>query len=163
MHKISYSFHKRQAEEYDKRAWGSPFKVGEKVWLSNPSTPRTLSSKLVSHWTRPYAVKNCLNEVDYVIQNGCHKTLTLTLTVHHNRLKPCTFPKSNERLNTPNSPIEPKQNKLPQPAANHQANEPLIGIIPNMDSETRRGRPARNRHPPNRYGNAIIDYDNLMP
>jgi hypothetical protein len=40
---------KRQAEEYDKKAWGSPFEVGDRVWLFNPSTPRTLSSKLVSH------------------------------------------------------------------------------------------------------------------
>ena len=96
---------KRQAEEYDKRAWGSPFIVGDRVWLFNSSTPCTLSSKLVSHWTGPYAVKNCLNEVNYVIQKRCRKilltlTLTLTLTVHHNHLKPCTSPKSNERSNT---------------------------------------------------------------
>ena len=96
---------KRQTEEYDKRAWGSPFKVGDRVWVFNPSTPSTLSSKLVSHWTGPYTVKHCLNEVNYVIQKeGCHKTQT----VHHNRLKPSTYPKSNERSNTPNSLIEPK-------------------------------------------------------
>ena len=47
----------RKAEEYDKKAWGPPFKAGDRVWLFNPSTPHTLSSKLVSHWTGPFTVK----------------------------------------------------------------------------------------------------------
>ena len=37
---------KRQADEYDRKAWGSPYNQGDRVWLLNPSTPRGLSPKL---------------------------------------------------------------------------------------------------------------------
>ena len=32
-----------QKRQYDKKAWGSQFEIGDRVWLFNPSTPRTLS------------------------------------------------------------------------------------------------------------------------
>ena len=84
-------------------------------------------------------------------------------TVHHNHLKLCTSPKSNKRSNTSDSVNELEQNEPQQVIANQKEDDLLIGIIPNTDSESHRGRPARNRHPPNRYGNAILDYDSLIP
>lgn len=151
---------KRQADEYDKKAWGSQFKAGDRVWLFNPSTPRTLSSKLVSHWTGPYTVKKCLNEVNYLIQREGGRTMQ---TVHHNRLKPCTSSKTNETPNTADTTEQPEQSEAQQSTTSQPAYEPLIGTVPNIDPELPRGRPARNRRPPNRYGIAVLDYDSLIP
>ena len=151
---------KRQADEYDKKAWGSQFKAGDRVWLFNPSTPRTLSSKLVSHWTGPYTVEKCLNEVNYLIQREGGSTMQ---TVHHNRLKPCTSSKTNETPNTADTTEQPEQSEAQQSTTSQPAYEPLIGTVPNIDPELPRGRPARNRRPPNRYGIAVLDYDSLIP
>ena len=81
---------KRQADEYDRKSWGTPYNQGDRVWLFNPSTPRGLSPKLTSHWTGPYIVKQNIHNTNYVIQLEAGRKV---LTVHHNRLKPCYTPK----------------------------------------------------------------------
>lgn len=81
-------------------------------------------------------------------------------TVHHNRLKPCTSSKSH---GSPSTLDNANQSESQQLSTNQVADEPLIGAVPNIDPDPHRGRPARNRCPPNRYGNAILDYDNLIP
>ena len=152
---------KRQAEEYDKKAWGLPFKQNDRVWLFNPSTPRTLCSKLSSHWTGPYVVKQVLNEVNYTIQlEGGRKMQT----INHNRLKPCTS--NNGSRDSSGAMVNSKQNETQQAENQPEpSDEPLIGIIPNDNSgsETNRARPTRNRRPPDRYGDTVYDYDTLIP
>ena len=78
------------------------FKEGDRVWLFNPISPHALSSKLVSHWTGPYAGKRCVNEINYLIQleGGCK-----IQAVHHNHLKLCTSPKSKLEQNEPHQVI----------------------------------------------------------
>lgn len=97
---------KRQADEYDRKVWGSPYmyKQGDRVWLFNPSTPRGLSPKLTSHWTGPYIVKQSIRNTNYVIQLEAGRKV---LTVHHNQLKTCRTPKASAHGNDTASEMQP--------------------------------------------------------
>ena len=66
----------RQAEEYDKKAWRSPFKAGDGGWLFNTSTPQAGESP-------DWAPSQCLNGVNYPIQREGHTMQCITITLNH--------------------------------------------------------------------------------
>ena len=152
---------KRQADEYDRKSWGTPYNQGDRVWLFNPSTPCGLSPKLTSHWTGPYIVKQNIHNTNYVIHLEAGRKV---LTVHHNRLKPCYTPKKSAEASivTPEMQLHSEEPR-PEPQST-QKEELEIGIIPNQQtSDGNSQRPRRNRQPPNRYGNVVYDSDELIP
>ena len=152
---------KRQADEYDRKAWGSPYNQGDRVWLLNPNTPRGLSPKLISHWTGPYVVKRNIHNIDYVIQLERGRKV---LTVHHNRLKPCYTPKETVEASATTPEAQPLLEEPTTGSQNTETREPEIGVIPDQEiDDDNSQRPRRNRRPPNRYGDAVYDYDELIP
>ena len=53
--------HERQREYYNQKVHGTPYQVGDLVWLHSTVTPKGKSKKLNHPWTGPYlVVKNCL-------------------------------------------------------------------------------------------------------
>jgi hypothetical protein len=118
---------------------------------------------LTKHWTGPFVVKRQTSEVDYLIKEEAGRK---SLVVHHNRLKRCTTSppespsKSKEQDNSNNQGLDDSEER---PQMN--AGEDLIAIIPTELEENcqQSQRPRRNRHPPNRFGDNVYDYDNLIP
>lgn len=78
----------RQKENYDRRAAGQPYAVGDRVWLYHPVTKKDQSLKLLSlsPWKGPFVVVDRISGVTYRIQpeGGAKRQI-----VHFNRLKPC--------------------------------------------------------------------------
>ena len=155
---------KRQADKYNSKAWGKPFDVGDRVWLFNPRTPRGLSPKLTKHWTGPFTIEKQTSEVDYLVKEEKGRK---TLVVHHNRLKLCTSP-----MNTPTEvtccPTDVNDQKESRELQEQNAEEDLIAIIPansanSGESTPQPRRSQRNRQPPDRFGNNVYDYGDLVP
>ena len=76
----------RQKELYDQKSRGSPFKVGDLVWLHCPAVPRNSHKKFHCPWQGPSTVTKTINDVLYQIspQGSPRKKLI----VHFDRLKP---------------------------------------------------------------------------
>ena len=79
---------RRYKDYYDSKTSGAPYKVGEKVWLFNPSIRSNLSKKLSRPWRGPYTVIKALSDSVYRIQREGRGRKRIV--VHFNRLKPCT-------------------------------------------------------------------------
>ena len=84
--KLSVS-HARRKDYYDKKVHGSPFAVGELVWLHSTVVPRGKARKLHHPWTGPYRVTAKLSDCDYRVKKllGSRRVQV----VHFNRLKLC--------------------------------------------------------------------------
>ena len=153
---------KRQADKYDSKAWGKPLNVGQKVWLFNPWTPRGLSSKLTKHWTGPFIIKRQTSEVDYLVKEEKGRK---SFIVHHNRLKLCTSPTESSTESTTCGPTDIKQQEDSTESHQWNADDDLIAIIPadSGESTPQFRRSQRSRQPPDRFGNNVYDYDDLIP
>ena len=83
--KLSIS-HQHQKEIYDASSQGSPFRIGNRVWLYVPAVKPGKTRKFSSLWRGPYTVLDKTSPVNYRIQliGG-----TVSITVHRNRLKQC--------------------------------------------------------------------------
>ena len=77
---------RQQKEVYDQRLEGSPYQVGDLVWLHCPAVPRGRSHKLHRPWQGPFEVIKGITNVVYRIRrcNPPHKRLV----IHFNHLKP---------------------------------------------------------------------------
>ena len=153
---------KSQADKYNSKAWGKPFDIGDRVWLFNPRTPRGLSPKLTKHWTGPFTVEKQTSEVDYLIKEEKGRK---TLIVHHNRLKLCTSP-TNSSTEVAPSPTDVDDQEESRGLQERDTVEDLIAIIPASSGESstlQPQRPQRNRRPPDRFGNNVYNYDDLIP
>ena len=74
----------KQKAQYDTRANGHPFEVGDLVWLHSSVVP---SKKLHRPWTGPYKFVSELSDAVYRLQHTKHRRKRPV--VHFNRLKPC--------------------------------------------------------------------------
>ena len=89
--KNTQSCHRRQKDYYDRRVHGSPYSVGDRVWLHVPYVKRGRTPKLCRPWQGPYTVIKKLSDVTYRIQqsgNGRRRSQV----VHFNRIKPYSEP-----------------------------------------------------------------------
>ena len=59
----------RQAEIYNRKAHGEPFKPGDLVWLHSPAIAKGHSKKLHKPWTGPFKIVSKLSEATYRIQH----------------------------------------------------------------------------------------------
>ena len=78
---------KRQKSNYERRLHGTPYKVGDVVWLYVPHTRHGQTSKLYKPWQGPYKAINKISDVTYRIQSVTGRKRQV---VHFNRLKPCS-------------------------------------------------------------------------
>lgn len=76
----------RQKRYYDRKVFGTPYKVGQLVWLFTPAKKRGLSPKLQCFWQGPFRVLVKISDLNYQIQ---HEYSGKKQIVHFNRLKPC--------------------------------------------------------------------------
>ena len=79
------SKHLRQKKNYDRFSSGTPYNVGDKVWLLNPKKRKGRSLKLSNFWEGPFAVTQCISNVVFRIQKG---SKSKSKVVHYDRLKP---------------------------------------------------------------------------
>ncbi|VDI05879.1 Hypothetical predicted protein [Mytilus galloprovincialis] len=61
----------RQKQQYDHKIYARQYKVGDAVWVYNPSKAKGKSPKLQSKWTGPYLI-----------------IAVFTNLIHHDRMKP---------------------------------------------------------------------------
>jgi hypothetical protein len=84
-------------KQYDKKAAPHKFQVGQRVLLHDPTKKKGLSKKLSNHYTGPYTIAKCVNEVNVELEGmGSKSTL-----VHVNRLKLYPEPSKNSIRNIP--------------------------------------------------------------
>ena len=74
-----------QKQNYDRKIFGEPYKVGDRVWYFNMRKKKGECPKLKRRWLGPFEVKDVLSAVTYRRQEGKRKQLV----VHYDRLKPC--------------------------------------------------------------------------
>ena len=162
---------KHQSDLYNQKVHGSPYKVGDHVWVLFPQTPRGKSKKLYRPWSGPFAVVKKLSDVTYRVREV--KNRRRRLVVHFNRLKPYKGKVADCQPSWREvSPDMQTQNEEPQhhyfgsqlelvdegdidvsivpPPAEHNP-EPRIEPQQEMPNASRR-YPQQARHPPNRYG-----------
>ena len=77
---------KHQSDLYNQKVHGSPYIVGDHVWVLFPQTPRGKSKKLYRPWNGPFVVVKKLSDVTYRMQEV--KNRRRRLVVQFNRLKP---------------------------------------------------------------------------
>ena len=144
----------RQKESYNKRQHGTPYAVGDIVWLHSTRMCGRHTRKFKKPWTGPYKVLQCISDQVYKIK---HIHTSKKLVVHFDRLKPC---KNNMRTET-SSP----SSVLPSLTNSSTSNSVLIGsnieVIelpaapPAAPTRLLPRRTTRVRHPPSRYGDVI--------
>ena len=79
----------RQKAYYDQRATGTPFQVGDLVWLWVKEIKKGQTRKLKTPWEGPYVVLQRLSDVTYRIQlKDGHGRKQV---VHYNRLRLCVI------------------------------------------------------------------------
>ena len=90
----------------------------------------------------------------------------MSFVVYHNRLKLCTAPKETSSKTTKSRNEQEKlEDSVDSCHMNMESEEQLIALIP-TDSEEDTPQPRksqRNCRPPNRFGNNVYDYDDLIP
>ena len=59
---------KRYKDYYDSKANGTPYKVGDRVWLYQPGVQKGVSRKLSRPWQGPYTVVKVMSDTVYRIQ-----------------------------------------------------------------------------------------------
>ncbi|VDN35621.1 unnamed protein product [Dibothriocephalus latus] len=77
---------RRQKDHYDRLALGSPYEVGDVVWLRNYSVAQGMPSNFVVDECGPYTVTRVISDTTCVIQ-GHERPFSPEFTVHFNRLK----------------------------------------------------------------------------
>ena len=157
---------KHQSDLYNQKVHGSPYKVGDHVWVLFPQTPRGKSKKLYRPWSGPFVVVKKLSDVTYRVQEV--KNCRRRLVVHFNWLKPYKGKVADRQpLRREVSPDMQMQSEEPRhhyfgsqleladegdievsiaPSPSEHNTEP--GIEPQGES---RRYPQRTRHPPNRF------------
>jgi transposase InsO family protein len=165
----SQSEAKRQKEVYSKKVHGNQFNQGDLVWLHSPVVPRGQSRKLHCPWTGPFKVVKRLSDAVYRIQDTRPKRKRSRIVVHFDRLKPCTLnpepvsepirSESKDATTTPqahgvNLNVDMDEEEDADPANGER--DPVI-VEPSEELEqddnlAERRYPARERHPPERFG-----------
>lgn len=160
---------RRMKEVYDRKVHGSPYNVNDFVWLHCPAVPKGRSPKFHRPWQGPYKVLKKISDSLYRIRIGSRRKV-----VHFNRLKPCECqPVSGDQPSQGSQPVTTDNTERPAPeepgtpgsAGPSDTDEPEWDIQSMDEAETGlrlmnhlRGReelmqrPARDRHPPERFG-----------
>ena len=76
-----------QKNYYNQREYGTPFKLGEQVWLHSPVVKKGKSRKFHCPWSGPFIVIKVISDVVYRIKDS-HRPKK-RMVVHFNRLKRC--------------------------------------------------------------------------
>ena len=119
---------------------------------------------MTKHWTGPFIIKRQTSEVDYLIKEEEGRK---SFIVHHNRLKICTTSADQGSSDIPCSPTETNEQEKQEDSVESQPwnTDDLIAIVPTDSGEStpQPRRSQRSRQPPNRFGNNVYDYDDLIP
>ena len=78
-----------QKDYYDRRCFGVPVAIGDKVWLKITRPDPAIPTKFQESWKGPYVVEKVLSETNCVVRDtsSCNGK---PLTVHFNQIKPYT-------------------------------------------------------------------------
>ena len=170
---------KRQKEVYDRHLEGSPYQVGDSVWLHCPAIPRGRSRKFHRPWQGPFEVIKVISDVVYRIRR-CSSPRQ-RLVVHFNRLKPYTGqPNSDHPPNPAPTLVYSQSQNLPGPvltpgndASSDNTTEHLVSgdaeqarddqgseenendTSGNTEETVQLRRSTRQRQPPDRYGDYV--------
>lgn len=79
--------HRHQKDYYDKRVYGAPLRVGDKVWLHKPIPDPGTSAKLHKEWKGPYVVERVISGSNCIIR-GIGPVTGPAFVAHFNHLKP---------------------------------------------------------------------------
>ena len=93
----------RHKHLYDRRAHGTPYSIGDEVWLHCPAVPRGLCRKFHRPWQGPFIIVTVISDTVYRIQN---KSTRKRVVVHYNRLKPYFPPFNKEIFGSGHSPTQ---------------------------------------------------------
>ena len=96
---------RRQKAHYDRRVKPYLFKVGDRVWMYNPSHKTGLATKLVNKWRGPYVIIKFITDVVVRLQNQQNRRDKKVR--HINCLVHCT---------SRNAPDNPNAMQQPEPA-----------------------------------------------
>lgn len=131
---------KRYKDYYDSTSSDTVYKVGDKVWLHQPSVKKGLSRKLARPWCGPYTIVKKLSDVVFRIQkDGRGRKRTV---VHFNRLKPCLLNKEeNDRSAGPKTTLETLKKNVKKTQRNPDRSEQSTDDEDDVDIP-----PERNRH-----------------
>ncbi|KAJ8028018.1 hypothetical protein HOLleu_30139 [Holothuria leucospilota] len=125
---------RRQKRNYDARisCRGSPFQVGDRVWLERSRRTKGLSPKLSMRWDGPYKIVKRFSDCIYRIEHCVTHRQKVT---HFDKLKKCLTPEANHSDidNDPNGSRNEgiHQSHSPATASSHDELPPLD----NVDSE----------------------------
>ena len=75
----------RQKRQYDHKINFDKYKVGDAVWVFNPSKIKGKSPKLLCNWTGPFLVVAVYTDLIYKVTNSPDSKERL---IHHDKLKP---------------------------------------------------------------------------
>ncbi|CAC5405187.1 unnamed protein product [Mytilus coruscus] len=74
-----------QKQQYDHKIYARQYKVGDAVWVYNPSKAKGKSPKLQCKWTGPYLIIAVFTDLIYKIQKS---EFSKEIIIHHDRMKP---------------------------------------------------------------------------
>ncbi|BHF83529.1 hypothetical protein SprV_0902667200 [Sparganum proliferum] len=89
---------RHQKAFYDRLAHGTPYSVGDVVWMRNFTSPAGVPPKFNPNWTGPFVVTKALSDTTCLIRNQ-DRPYSSEFTVHFNRLKPA--PTTDESIDRP--------------------------------------------------------------
>ena len=151
--------HERRKAIYDQKIHGDPYTQGDLVWLHSPAVSRGLSRKLHHVWKGPFRVLERVSNSDYRIKSLSGKKRVQI--VHFDRLKPCTpGTRFNDTITDQSQSHEHESDTSPVGSqleiidtGEDEQRPPVPPVPPVRPVPLVPPRyPARNRQPPNRYG-----------
>ena len=80
---------KRQKKYYDQKIAGHPYKVGDRVWVTNEAVKKGMTKSIAAKYKGPYVITKKLSDAVYRVK---HESLSKFLVVHFDRLKACDSP-----------------------------------------------------------------------
>ncbi|CAG2212387.1 unnamed protein product [Mytilus edulis] len=132
----------RQKQQYDHKIYAHQYKVGDAVWVYNPSKAKGKSPKLQCKWTGPYLIIAVFTDLIYKIQKS---EFSREIIIHHDRMKPFIGSFDNWLL---------KSNNKSSVSIFETADESLYTEEPEKENADHVKMPRRsNRHskPPDRF------------
>lgn len=151
----------RQKRNYDLRAKGRHFAVGELVWVYSPKRKRGRCPKLDSHWVGPCLVLERMGEVVYRVQLPSQGR---KVALHRDRLAPY------RGSATPGGATGNAASDGPGLTASHESTDPASpgpstcpdgGDMTRLHDRTPRGRPERRRRVPLRFRDFVLGVEDF--
>ena len=92
------SAQKRQKKYYDQKIAGKPYKVGDRVWITNEAVKKGMSKKMSPKYLGPFVITKRLSDAVYRVK---HESGNKFIILHFDRLKPCDSPVEDQEFLSP--------------------------------------------------------------